>query len=31
MRPSGGGAMVNGCVGDDRSPGIVLCATGRSS
>src|SRR5687768_12033902 len=31
MRPSGGGAIVNGCVGDDFSFGTRLLATGRSS
>src|SRR6266542_287398 len=31
MRPSGGGAIVNGCVGDDCSCGTRPCATGRSS
>ena len=28
---SGGGRMVKGWVGEDFSPGIWLCATGRSS
>src|SRR4029434_3140067 len=31
MRASGGGFSGNGCVGDDFSPGAVLCGTGRSS
>ena len=30
-RSKGAGLVGNGCVADDRSPGIVDCGTGRSS